>query len=146
MRSGSLNGGGVLQVTLKDAIFSLTIFKVTNKKQNIKLTDISLTQPSVKQECKESWTRLPIFYHNKCFRKGTNTQYCLYNVLDFFLNCYYTSCHVLAQLDANKLISIRDYEKTPHTSIPHYMRKLHIPIVVALPNGQLSKMIQGVRY
>ena len=43
MRSGSLNGGGVLQVTLQDAIFSLTIFKVTNKKQNIKLTDISLT-------------------------------------------------------------------------------------------------------
>ena len=43
MCSGSLNGSGVLQVTLQDALFSLTIFKVTNNKQNIKLTEISVT-------------------------------------------------------------------------------------------------------
>ena len=39
------NVGGVLQVTLRDVFFN--DFKVTNENQNIKWTELSLTQPSV---------------------------------------------------------------------------------------------------
>ena len=46
---------------------------------------------------------------------------------------YYICCHFAAhELDVNKVISIRDSEKTPRT-------------FVKLPNGQLLKMIKVVK-
>ena len=55
-------------------------------------------------------------------------------MLYLFPNLYYIYCHNVAhELDVNNFISVRDYEETPST-------------FVASHNGQILKMIKGVKY
>ena len=73
---------------------------------------------------------LPVFNRNKVLEKvlvhspALIIIFCTYS----FIVCY-ICCHVAAyELDLNKLISMRDYEKTS-------------PTLITLANGQLLKMI-----